>query len=593
MPFKAFCTAGSTKGSGVTTLIKKNPDLEIKESETIFTGHAYYVRVEIRSNIFHVYNVLIPQDDTIAFKTLCAIEKHCSQHRNGVIVYGGDFNCTLNPSLDRFHQPKERRHKIASALKDLHNTFSLCDVWRRRNPDTAQFTWFRGRPDGTKLMSKARLDRFYVPIHLMSSVFECDLRPCSLSDHSAVTMKINIPRDKPKGSAFWHFNNSLLQDESYKHVLKQFWSNWQSQKADFNDLCSWWDMGKIHIKSITQMYGTKAAREKRDKISSLQKSIDELQSTPDITPDTKKSLKEQRESLNDLYRHEAQGALIRARFQYTHEIDTCSTFFFNMEKSSSTAKNITRIRLQSGNISNNPDEIKSHTRNFYKELYSKTETHNDSFHLLVDGLPTLSQVDSEDCDKPIQIEQMDIAVHQLNNNKSPGLDGLTSEFYQAFWPILREDLMSVLNFSIASQRMPISCRRGVITLLPKKGDLLDISNWRPVSSLNTDYKIFAKILANRLKTVIDTIVHPDQSYSVPGRDIHDNMNLIKDALMYANSCNIPLAVLNLDQKKAFDNVDHQYLFKVLKTMGFGECFISYLKILYNDSQSLLKVCGSR
>ena len=75
-----------------------------------------------------------------------------------------------------------------------------------------------------------------------------------------------------------------------------------------------------------------------------------------------------------------------------------------MEKSSSTAKNITRIRLQSGNISNNPDEIKSHTRNFYKELYSKTETHNDSFDLVVDGLPTLShtshtQVDSEDCDK--------------------------------------------------------------------------------------------------------------------------------------------------------------------------------------------------
>ena len=124
-PFKAFCTPGSTKGSGVTTLIKKNPDLEIKESETIFTGHAYYVRVEIRSNIFHVYNVLIPQDDTIAFKTLCAIEKHCSQHRNGVIVYGGDFNCTLDPSLDRFHQPKERRHKIASALKTC-TILSLC-----------------------------------------------------------------------------------------------------------------------------------------------------------------------------------------------------------------------------------------------------------------------------------------------------------------------------------------------------------------------------------------------------------------------------------------------------------------------------------
>ena len=97
----------------------------------------------------------------------------------------------------------------------------------------------------------------------------------------------------------------------------------------------------------------------------------------------------------------------------------------------------------------------------------------------------------------------------------------------------------------------VSCRRAVITLLPKKGDLLDIANWRPVSLLNIDYKIFAKVLANRLKSVIGNVVHTDQSYTVPERSMYDNISLIRDTIMYANSNNLQLhvAVLNLDQKK--------------------------------------------
>ena len=106
--------------------------------------------------------------------------------------------------------------------------------------------------------------------------------------------------------------------------------------------------------------------------------------------------------------------------------------------------------------------------------------------------------------------------------------------------------------------MPRSSRRAVISLLPKKGDLLDIKNWRPVSLLNTDCKIFAKVLANRLKNIIDSIVHPDQSYSIPDWLIYDNINLITDSILHSNLQNSPLAVLNLDQRKAFDNVDHTY-----------------------------------
>lgn len=83
-----------------------------------------------------------------------------------------------------------------------------------------------------------------------------------------------------------------------------------------------------------------------------------------------------------------------------------------------------------------------------------------------------------------------------------------------------KDLLDVLNESLTVGSLPLSCRRAVVTLLPKKGDLQEIKNWRPVSLLCTDLKIFSKALANRLKDVMGQVVHSDQTYCIPGRSIN-------------------------------------------------------------------------
>ena len=116
--------------------------------------------------------------------------------------------------------------------------------------------------------------------------------------------------------------------------------------------------------------------------------------------------------------------------------------------------------------------------------------------------------------------------------------------------MFKNDLFEVFQSVVASNILPNSFHKAVITLIPKKGDLCDISNVRPVSLLNTDYKLLAKLLANRLKQFIGTVVHEDQSYCVPERTIYYNLNLIRDLLNYCNYNDLPLAVVNLDQKKS-------------------------------------------
>ena len=115
--------------------------------------------------------------------------------------------------------------------------------------------------------------------------------------------------------------------------------------------------------------------------------------------------------------------------------------------------------------------------------------------------------------------------------------------------------------------MPTSCRRAVITLLPKKGNLLDIKNWRPVSLLCVDYKLLSRLFASRLGKAMEQVIHQDQTYSVPGRSMVDNVHLIRDVLDVSSSLGFNTGLISLDQEKAFDRVEHNSSGKLWRSLG--------------------------
>ena len=116
-------------------------------------------------------------------------------------------------------------------------------------------------------------------------------------------------------------------------------------------------------------------------------------------------------------------------------------------------------------------------------------------------------------------------------------------------------------------------------------------NWRPISLLNVDYKLCARTLAGRLLKVIHHVVAPDQTCGVPGRYIGENVALLRDVAQYANDLNIPVAILSLDQEKAFDRVHWHFLFSTLQKMGFGPSFIRWVELLYSDIRSSVIING--
>ena len=112
---------------------------------------------------------------------------------------------------------------------------------------------------------------------------------------------------------------------------------------------------------------------------------------------------------------------------------------------------------------------------------------------------------------------------------------------------------------------------GVITLLPKKDKdphfIKKLSSY--ITLLNTDYKIIAKVMANRLKRILDEIIHNDQTGFLKGRNIGCNVRSIIDLVDYCDANNLPGSIVLLDIEKAFDSVEHDYLFEVLKAFSLG------------------------
>ncbi len=90
---------------------------------------------------------------------------------------------------------------------------------------------------------------------------------------------------------------------------------------------------------------------------------------------------------------------------------------------------------------------------------------------------------------------------------------------------------------------------------------------------------------------MDLVIHPDKTYCVPGRSIFDNISLIRDILEVSDLCNLNFGLISLDQEKAFDRVEHKYLWRTLSAFGFCQKCIHMIKVLYSSAESVLKING--
>ncbi len=584
----SICIHNTSLSGGVAILFSKNFIPVSYQVEEIVKGRLLKIRAQFEDQFYVFLCIYIPTNavERMGFlNILCKAISDCNTE--DLFLIGGDFNCTENTS-DRNHvEPHMASRKRLIQLIEMHD---LVDVWRNFHKTHRQYTWCHSY---NNMLSLARLDRFYGFSHQLNIFRDCFIVPVSFSDHSLVQCFLTLGSIKPK-SALWHFNNSLLTDLEFRDIFKFFWDDFRTRKFDFQSLQQWWDFGKIQIKQLSQQYACNITKDLTNLMANLEEDIKRLHESIDTERNQELFgiLDEKKKELAKILNLKAQGALIRSRFQNIEWMDIPSIFFFNLEKKNGQKRCIYGLRSKGGALLLNHIEIRKRAVEFYEELYSSELTHrSDSDNVFIEGLPQVSDDANGELCRALTLEELQKALQSMECGRAPGIDGLSADFYKSFWPEIGADLLAVINESLSSGRLPLSCRRAVLTLLPKKGDLSDIKNWRPVSLLCSDYKIVSKALANRLSKVLAEIIHSDQTYCVPGRQIFDNISFLRDFLDIGKLLDVNFGLISIDQEKAFDRVEHSYLWDVLKAFGFKKVFIDKLRVLYCDVESLLKVNG--
>ncbi|CAM4490618.1 unnamed protein product [Caretta caretta] len=155
-------------------------------------------------------------------------------------------------------------------------------------------------------------------------------------------------------------------------------------------------------------------------------------------------------------------------------MDCGSHFFCALEKTRGAKKHITCLLAEDGTPLTEPAEMCRRARAFYASLFSPDPIDPGACRVLWEELPTVSTSDRDRLELPFTLAEFSEALCHMPTNKSPGMDGLTLEFYLVFWDVLGPDLVTVWAESLQSWVLPLSCRRAVLALLPKKGDLRDL-----------------------------------------------------------------------------------------------------------------------
>ena len=585
--FSCVASCHTRKSAGVAILY--GPSLSLERAWNDAQGRVVQAQLSFQDSRFRVVSLYAPNRNPARTSFFNELSVSPSLSSDVPVIVAGDFNSVLDRALDRRgSDPNSSYSESSDAIQTLMTSLHCFDGWRHLHPSEQCFTW--DKPDGS-ISSRIDLVLFPSPwIHLLSS---CSIVPCPHSDHRATVTRFALPRTFATGPSYWKFNTSLLDDQQYMSSISTFWKQWQNERADFADIRLWWDVGKIKLRQLTMSFSKRRAREKRSERQSLTKELASLRLLIDQGhANHLPRLKQVESNLRELDLDDARGAQIRSRARWVEEGETSSSYFLRLERSRGLRQCISAVNDPDGRTVTDLSGIIDTWKSFYHQLFTAIPVDPQAQDSMLSRLEGhLSEAEAASCEGPLKPDEALVALKGMSRGKAPGYDGLPMEFYLAFWPVIGRDLVEVLNIGYQNQELSISQRRGVITLIFKKDNPLLMKNWRPISLLNVDYKIATRCMAARLLRVIGSVVAEDQTCGIPGRFIGTNVSLLRDIVSYATDQDIPLAILSLDQEKAFDRVDWSFLHRTLESMGFGPSFRTWVRVFYSDISSAVLVNG--
>ena len=497
------------------------------------------------------------------------------------VIVTGDLNFIRDAFLDADGgDPKVYKGQL-DWIQHMEDELGMIDAMRFLRPDERMFTWSRTG-------CFRRLDYILCSKNLLEKTAYTTIIPVPSSDHRLIGIKIIIGKDT-SGPGIWRHNDKSLSDDEYKKAITDCINEVKGQK--FSTITAQWEYCKFKIRETAIEFGKKRARAQRQE----KKRLEGAYSRALENDNDQDEIAELRRHLHKVYEEEDDVIRFRAGLQNIEQGEKITPFFFRTIEQNRKESNITSLKTDKyprGTVTKKETmgELEEHFTKVFADQGKDREIPSQWF----DGIKKVPEELCKSLDENIKLNDITNALFKLmKEGKSPGNDGLTTTFYRAFWSEISDLVMGSLKEGWERGKFSDSQRQSVIRMIEKKGKSKEkVNGWRPISLMNVDIKLLAKVLAERLKLVCKEIIGEEQLAYIEGNDVHEGHLLLNKVLESARAKKLSGLMCCIDFKGAFDSVRHKLIYTTLEKMGLGENFINMLKSLYNENKSAVLNYGT-
>ncbi|KAF1336803.1 reverse transcriptase, partial [Globisporangium splendens] len=628
--FSAWSGAPERRG-GVAILL--NPYSSIQTIDPYlqdkWTAHWMAAKVQVFGTPVLLINCYAPSG-MVGREALFNSLRDLELQHDGPVFCGGDYNCTLLGAADRSYTPTVKHHD-SGALRKLIEAWNLVDVLTddaleavdaREIPafQKRHHTYFYTLPGGGTASS--RLDRWYCSRDhedWVRNVAQSVAAP--YSDHNGVTIRVAPPdkviqRKLPRKvypvpvyaeaqggdatAAFFAEATTALSSLIQKHTNAV-----ECARAT----ADWWDNAKLALRksyiNAKKVARTKITNSYRQRIARLQAKLDTIPcadrsaSGPrpgeqGVEPEGQTTVAQLRRAIADCktkWQRAKKQALLR---DHSYHPTRSSQHFFRRVSTKFMDNTIYTLGGRASHGPNRSRELADDMMRGWRATMQQTPCKPDKIRCFLEGVSGGdNHVDLSSICAPIQEDEVKLAIRKCQRGKAHGPDELGNDWYRDCVTDLVPLMTTLFNTWLARGVIPSSFGAAHVQCIKKSRTSATPLEHRPIALLNSDYKVFTRIFATRLRPMMPLLVHAKQAGFVPGRYITtviDTLNAAKAAANSNPALRRALALL-LDFAKAYDSLDRDFLTQALESLGFQVDFVRLVSALHANTSCQFMVNG--
>lgn len=609
VPFQGrhYYNPGTDHSCGVAVLVRHNPafcKLPDAPSAVDSEGRVLRVDFECMQHAVSVMCIYAPNTGRGAF--FDSLPAYIPPDR--MVLMGGDFNCICNMQ----DQTSHGTHRLVGSQRLVHlmQSHSLVDAFRLKHPQAREFTHL-----GTSATSSARLDRWLVNEGCLPWVSRITHEHGAPGDHAGVLLSL-LPPDLPAfGPGRWMFPTHILRIEclcaDLRKRLSGFIDRLPALETTTGQYNRWLDI-KVFLKdsaiAVDKAYRRDQDRQRRVAQSRVQMAVAALAISPDSRT-ARIELLSANAALKEVTCTCSHRAVEAADAMWQAHGERCTALHFSVGGDHELPAPITQLCDKQGTVYH-MHEVRTGVdlhdlvcQHFSSDrpsgLYKVGTTDTAAQDYLLGCIERrvdpgiASAAEGPDGDGSLTVGCMASALAACSNGKSPGRDGLPYEVYKSLWGELCVPLCRAVNDVFRNGCAGEEWAEGIILPFYKGKDLPkdQLASYRPITLLNCDYKLCARVISDRMQFPLEYVVDTCQTAFIKGRWIGDNVLLQQGLAEHLEASQLPGAMVFLDVEKAYDRVDREWLYRCADYLQLPTGMCTWLHRLTDGTRSRVCING--